>query len=105
MRFLPGNLSPFHVLPVCAAVLCLLLAGCGRESAGAGARGAAVPVQVAQASRQSVPLVEQSVGSVQALRRVEVRAQVDGVVQAVHFQEGQSVQAGDLLVTLDRHPF
>lgn len=105
MRFLPGNLSPFYVLPICAAALCLLLAGCGRESAGAGARGAAVPVQVAQASRQSVPLVEQSVGSVQALRRVEVRAQVDGVVQAVHFQEGQSVQSGDLLVTLDRRPF
>ncbi|HVZ22076.1 MAG TPA: efflux RND transporter periplasmic adaptor subunit, partial [Vicinamibacterales bacterium] len=42
---------------------------------------------------------------VQALRTVSVKSQVDGVVAAVHFKEGQDVQAGDPLVTLDRRPF
>lgn len=104
MSFLPGNVSQSLAFRVCAGVALLVFAGCSRERAGVRAP-AGVPVQVAKAVRQSVPLTQSSVGTVQALRRVEVRAQVDGLVREVHFQEGQSVQAGDLLVTLDRRPF
>jgi multidrug efflux system membrane fusion protein len=52
-----------------------------------------------------VPRQVESIGSVQALRTVSVMSQVDGVIAEVHFDEGQDVKAGDLLVTLDRRPF
>jgi multidrug efflux system membrane fusion protein len=64
-----------------------------------------VPVQTAVAERRDVPRVIESVGTVQALRTVAVKSQVDGMIAQVHFNEGAEVKAGDLLVTLDRRPF
>ncbi len=89
-----------------ASLLVLLtLAGCNPGSTTARGGGApAVPVQVAVALQQDVPRRVESIGSVQALRSVSVKSQVDGIIAQVHFQEGQEVKAGDLLVTLDRRP-
>jgi len=89
-----------------AALIALVLAGCGRASNKlADAGPPAVPVQVALAVQQDVPRRVESIGSVQALRTVSVKSQVDGVIAEVHFKEGDNVKAGDLLVTLDRRPF
>ncbi len=85
----------------------LLGTGC-RPGAGTSQAGSApppVPVQTAVARQQDVPRVIEAVGTVQALRTVAVKSQVDGVVARIHFQEGDEVKAGDLLVTLDRRPF
>ncbi len=92
--------------PGAAALLAaaLLAAGCGRGPATA-AGGPAVPVQVGRAVRQTLPLRQRAIGSVQALRTVGVKSQIDGVIQQFHFREGDEVGAGDLLVTLDRRPF
>ena len=40
-------------------------------------------------------------GRVEALNRVEVSARVEGVVTAIHFQPGQRVTEGDLLMSFD----
>ncbi len=87
-----------------AAVL-LVAAGCGP---GAGTRTVSapvVPVQTAVAVQQDMPRRVESIGSVQALRTVSVKSQVDGVIAEVNFKEGDEVKVGDLLVTLDRRPF
>lgn len=91
-----------------AGVLALLVfaGGCNRASQTAAAGGPPpVPVRVAVAARRDVPRRIESIGTVQPLRTVAVKSQVDGVIAEVHFQEGQEVKAGDLLVTLDRRPF
>jgi multidrug efflux system membrane fusion protein len=62
-------------------------------------------VQTAVALRQDLPRRVEGIGIVQALRTVSVESQVDGVIDAINFQEGQDVKVGDLLVTLDRRPF
>lgn len=64
-----------------------------------------VPVQTAVAERRDMPRAIESVGTIQALRAVAVKSQVDGMIAQVHFSEGGEVKAGDLLVTLDRRPF
>jgi len=64
-----------------------------------------VPVQVATAVQQDVPRRVESIGSVQALRAVSVKSQVDGIIAEIHFKEGDEVKVGDPLVTLDRRPF
>jgi multidrug efflux system membrane fusion protein len=88
-----------------AALVALAFAGCSRSAAPRAGGGAAVPVQVATAVKQDVPRRVEAIGTVQALRTVSVKSQVDGVIAQVHFQEGQEVKAGDLLVTLDKRPF
>ncbi|MBI5424610.1 MAG: efflux RND transporter periplasmic adaptor subunit [Opitutae bacterium] len=83
-----------------------LLAGCGKSgSAARGGSAPAVPVQVAKASKADVPRWIESIGNVQAQRSVVVKSQVDGIIAQVHLQEGDEVQAGDRIVTLDRRPF
>ncbi len=64
-----------------------------------------LPVEVAVASRQSVPLELGAVGQVEAAATVTVRSQVAGVIAAVHFREGEEVKRGELLFTLDPTPF
>lgn len=71
------------------------------QSAPAPARDASVVIKSMQLQPASVPVMIQATGYVTAVRRVEVRPQVQSVVREVHVQEGQQVKDGQLLVTLD----
>ena len=62
---------------------------------------AAVPVSIATASRQDVPIYLTGLGTVQALFTVAIHAQVDGKLQSVFFKEGQRVKKGDVLAKID----
>ena len=64
-----------------------------------------VMVSVAKAEARAVPLTVSGVGHVDALRTVNVRAQVTGTLLKTHFVEGAEVKAGDLLFTIDPAPF
>lgn len=86
------------------ALLGFFASGCGRGSMNTQLPNA-VPVQTAKAVLTAMPLTQKAIGTVQTLRSVAVKSQVDGIIKAVNFREGDEVQAGDLLVTLDRRPF
>ena len=60
-----------------------------------------VPVAMATAERGSVPVFLTGLGTVTSPHEVVVRTRVDGQLMSLHFQEGQLVQKGDLLATLD----
>lgn len=64
-----------------------------------------VPVTVAPATRQTVPVYLTGIGNVQALNSVLVRARVDGTLDSVAFTEGQEVKKGDLLAVIDPRPY
>src|SRR5690348_10507072 len=64
-----------------------------------------VPATLGVASLKTVPVQVRAIGSGEAYSTVNVRAQVDGKVESVHFQEGQDVKKGELLFTLDSRPF
>jgi membrane fusion protein, multidrug efflux system len=85
----------------------LLLAGCSAD-AGKPVRAqgeGAVPVTVATVEQKNMPVDVQAIGSVDAYSIVGVKSQVTGELVGVHFQEGQDVQKGDLLFTIDPRPF
>jgi membrane fusion protein, multidrug efflux system len=75
------------------------------KSAGAVAGPAPVPVSVAQALEKSVTEWDEFSGRIQAVDRVAIRPQISGIIEAVHFDEGQIVKKGDLLFTIDPRPF
>jgi multidrug efflux system membrane fusion protein len=62
-------------------------------------------VLVAQAVVKTVPIQLRAIGTVEAYSTVSVRSQIDGRISEIHFQEGQDVKKGDLLVTIDPQPF
>ncbi|MBK9990196.1 MAG: efflux RND transporter periplasmic adaptor subunit [Verrucomicrobia bacterium] len=93
--------SSFSLL---AVIMVLALGGCGRKDT-AQRVAPPVPVQVSKAVKQALPVTLKAIGTVQALRGVAVKSQVDGIIKSVNFREGDEVKAGDLLVTLDRRPF
>lgn len=94
------------VVPVVAALIAVaLLAGCRKEEAKGPPPKPPVPVKVATAGRQTVPVELRAVGNVEAVATVEVKAQVGGTLARVHFREGEEVRRGDLLFTIDPRPF
>jgi multidrug efflux system membrane fusion protein len=77
--------------------------GSAGSSAAADAR--VVPVKLAAAATQDVPMWLEGLGTVAAAQQVTVRAQVDGRLDKVVFTEGQAVKQGDLLAQIDPRPF
>lgn len=67
--------------------------------------GTGVPVVLATAEVQSLPVQLETIGRVEALATVAVKSQVDGPLLDARFQEGQLVAKGDLLFVIDPAPF
>jgi membrane fusion protein (multidrug efflux system) len=61
----------------------------------------AVPVKVTEATVQPFRDIIEALGTAQANESVVITAQTQDKVTAVHFSDGQTVQAGELLVELD----
>lgn len=64
-----------------------------------------IPVLVAPAAQQDVPIFLDALGTVQAFNTVTVKAMVDGPLNAVNFAEGQDVKTGDVLAQIDPRTF
>ncbi len=99
------------LLPV-AAIALLAVAGAlfvtrhpGAQPAPAPKATPAIPVSIAKAERQDVPVWLRGIGTVQALNTVTVRARVDGTLMQVPVTEGQIVKQGTLLAVIDPRPY
>ncbi|MFN3615540.1 MAG: efflux RND transporter periplasmic adaptor subunit, partial [Rubrimonas sp.] len=95
-------MRPYRVIAASAFAL-LVLSGCGNPAEGQ-APPAAAPVSVATPLARQVTDWDEFVGRFEAVQTVDVRARVGGYIQAVHFRDGQMVQRGQLLFTLDPRP-
>ena len=60
-----------------------------------------MPVVLVEAKRRAVVESALLVGTLAANEEIEVKAETDGIVQEVLFQEGQMVEQGELLIRLD----
>src|SRR5688572_29644259 len=95
--------------PWIAGVLLLAAAIAGWWALGNGksqeaqAKRAPAPITVvtARAESRDVPMKLTANGTVTALQSVELRPQITSTVREVHIREGQTVQKGDLLFSLD----
>ncbi len=79
-------------------------AGAARES-DKGARDRPVPVTIARAEKQDVPVIVEGLGTVTPLYTVTVKTLVDGRLDKVLYREGQFVKEGEPLALVDPRPF
>ncbi|RQW85518.1 MAG: efflux RND transporter periplasmic adaptor subunit [Geobacter sp.] len=64
-----------------------------------------VPVKVGVSMRKTIPVQLRIIGSVEALSTVSIKSQVNGMLEKVHFREGEDVSRGALLFSIDSRPF
>jgi len=80
--------------------------GGGRKGGkGKNADGAPVPVVTAVATSKNVPIEIQVVGNVEAYSTVSIKPQVSGQLNNVYITDGDYVNKGDKLFTIDARPF
>ncbi|MCG3199185.1 MAG: Efflux pump periplasmic linker BepF [bacterium] len=91
------------------AILGILTAGCQEEktpaTTGGSPSGPAPAVVVAEVTRQTVPLVREFTGRIDASASVDLRARVEGILEEQLFEEGKLVKKGQVLFGIDRLPF
>jgi membrane fusion protein (multidrug efflux system) len=98
-----GSSSVAAVLAACLAVACT-----GEEAApGPGQSPDAAPpsVTVARVLATRLPDERERVGQVQAIEDVELRARIEGFLEARQFEEGSIVAKGDLLFVIEQAPY
>ena len=92
----------------CAVAVAVVLEVRARTSAVATAKSQGpptVPVLVATAGTQDVPVILRGLGTVEAFNTAPLKSRVEGAVTQINFKEGQEVHAGDLLIQLDPRPY
>ena len=86
-----------------ASLMCLLalVSACNRAPAPQAANAAPPAVAVAAVDERDVNSVHEQIGRTEAVRRVEIRARIKGVLKALQFKEGFDVKKGDLLFEIE----
>ena len=64
-----------------------------------------MPVGVSEPIAKRVIQWDEYSGRFEALAIVEIRARVSGFVDKLHFKDGQWVNSGDPLFTIDKRPY
>jgi membrane fusion protein, multidrug efflux system len=89
-------------IAICAA---LVISGLVAPAVAQQAPPAAIPVGVVKAERKSIEKTLDFVGRVEAINRVEIRARVQGFLEAVLFKEGDPIKEGDPLYRIEKGLF
>jgi membrane fusion protein, multidrug efflux system len=99
------------IFPIAAVLLLATIytACTGSSSSGASPARAntpqSVPVTVATAQKQDLPIYLTGLGSVAAYYTVSIKSRVDGQLVTVNFKEGETVKQGALLAVIDPRPY
>src|ERR1700688_3480335 len=82
-------------------IICGLVVPAGAQQA----QPAAMPVGVVQAEHRPIEKTFDFVGRIEAVNRVEIRARVQGFLEAVLFKEGDPIKEGDPLYHIEKGLF
>ncbi len=103
----PARKGAFPILTALfgAASLCLLaLPSCKKKDAGGPPKMPPAAVSYSPAIRETVTLMRELPGRIEAMRISQVRARVPGILLKREFQEGSFVKQGDVLFRIDPAP-
>src|SRR4030067_1187498 len=105
MFFTKNSLFLFSVSAlILFAFLVFLLTACSKEKKEQSVK-IAVPVTVESVIQKAVPVQIHAIGNVEAYSSVSIKSRVSGELTRVYFREGQDMNKGDMLFTIDSAPF
>ena len=84
------------------SIVTVLAGGCSKKEQSK--PNPAIPVKTATAFQKDVPVEVPANGTVEAFSVVNITSRVDGQVMKIHLQEGQMVEKGQVLVSIDDRP-
>lgn len=98
-----GRRFEFRFFIPCAMAL---LAACspGKKTSSA-EKSTSVPVAVVSAQQKDIPVQLGAIGNVRPYSTISIRSRVDGQLQKASFKEGDYVNKGQLVFTIDPRPF
>ncbi|WP_370741191.1 efflux RND transporter periplasmic adaptor subunit [Halomonas heilongjiangensis] len=82
-----------------------LLAGCDSQADSAQQAPPPPQVSVADVVVEDVRFWDEFTGRIEAVETVELRPRVTGYIESIHYTEGQSVEAGEVLFVIDQRPY
>jgi len=91
-----------------AIIVILLIGGCvllHKSKPKKAAAPPAIPVSAAPVRTGSIDVILTGLGAVTPVYTVTVTSRVAGEITEIHYQEGQMVKKGDLLVVIDPRPY
>ncbi len=103
-----GRRARSNIAITLLAATTLLVTGCGNgDPVAADAQQAMppMPVTVATVAPRDVEILGEYAGRVRAVREVEIRARVGGLLEQRLYTEGSAVSAGDALFRIDSEPY
>ena len=103
-KIISFNITRRKVIIAVVILILIIWVSCSRESSKNTGQEQTVPVVVAAVEQKTVPVELTSFGTVEAYSSIAIKSQVTGILNAVHFTEGQDVNEGDLLLSIDPRP-
>ncbi len=90
---------PIFFLPL------VFLHACSDNSQNAAPALPPVPVCTYDVMIQDVPLYFEAMGTISSFQTAEVKPQINGIITGIHFTEGDWVEKGSLLYTIEEAPY
>lgn len=87
------------------SLLLLLLTACGDNDAPAAAATPRPTVEFVRPVARDIVDWDEFTGRLEAIETVDVRARVSGLLESIHFEDGEEVEEGQLLFVIDPRPF
>lgn len=87
------------------AALCIIGFSTGCEKKKTAPTRPPMKVEVAEVQESTIPIFLEGIGHVRASNYAEIKSQVEGELFQVHYTQGQKVEEGELLVTVDPRPY
>ncbi len=99
-----GKRTALLIVAIVSAAVALL-SSCAKGNSSQPPKKPAAPVSVGTVTQKTVPVKLAAIGNVEAVSTIQVKSQIGGTLQKVHFREGQDVGKGALLFTIDPRPY
>lgn len=96
-----NSIGRLSFIALFAAISLFFFAGCAPEEVDEVEEEEAATVSVVKATPEAIRETITEVGELQSPERINVRAQTDGELLSSHFEEGEMVEKGELLFTVD----
>ncbi len=86
---------------VIIAISAAFLSSCSNGNSSQPPKKPVAPVSVGTVTQKTVPVLLTAIGNVETVSTIQVKSQIGGILNKVHFKEGQDVAKGSLLFTID----